>query len=116
MPVTVLIADDSSVMRKAMKIFLNGRTDFAVAGEATNFPETIKGLIDLRPDVLLLDLRMPESYNQPLTFREHLGHTKIVAMTFGADEVAKALAQHIGETVLIDKADLTTELIPLMLA
>jgi hypothetical protein len=37
-------------------------------------------------------------------------------MTFGADEVAKALAQHIGETVLIDKADLTTELIPLMLA
>jgi FMN phosphatase YigB (HAD superfamily) len=30
MPVTVLIADDSSVMRKAVRIFLNGRGDFAV--------------------------------------------------------------------------------------
>jgi hypothetical protein len=35
-------------------------------------------------------------------------------MTFGTDEVAKAIAEHIGATVLIDKADLTTELIPLI--
>ena len=112
MPITVLIADDSAAMRKAVKIFLNGRTDFAVVGEAANCAETIKLLKDLRPDVLLLDLCMPESYDQPVTFREYLGHTKIVAMTFGTDEVAKALAEHIGATVLIDKADLTTKLIP----
>ena len=112
MPATVLIADDSSVMRRAVKIFLNDRTDFVVVGEAANCAETMQGLEDLRPDVLLLDLRMPES--QPMTFREHLVQTKIVAMTFGADEVAKALAEHIGATVLIDKADLTTELIPVL--
>jgi len=110
MPVTVLIADDSSAMRKAMRIFLTSRTDFAVVGEATNCAETIKGLKDLRPDVLLFDLHMPEA----MTFREHLDHTKIVAMTFGADELAKALAEHIGAAVLIDKADLTTDLIPLI--
>lgn len=114
MPVTVLIADDSSVMRKAVRIFLNGRSDFAVVGEATNCAETIKALKDLRPDVLLFDLRMPESHDQPMIFREYLDQTKIVAMTFGTDEIAKALAEHIGATILIDKADLTTELIPLI--
>jgi len=35
-------------------------------------------------------------------------------MRFGTDEVANALAEYVGETVLIDKADLTTELIPLL--
>jgi chemotaxis response regulator CheB len=116
MPVTVLIADDSSVMRKAVRIFLNGRTDFTIVGEATNCTETIKALKDLRPDVLLLDLRMPASHDHPMTFREYLDQTKIVAMTLGTDEIAKALAEHIGATVLIDKANLTTELIPLMVA
>jgi DNA-binding NarL/FixJ family response regulator len=114
MPATVLIADDSSVMRRAVKIFLNDRTDFIVVGEAANCAETIQGLKDLRPDFLLLDLRVPESHDQPITFREHLDQTKIVAMTFGTDEVAKALAERVGATVLIDKADLTTELIPVL--
>jgi DNA-binding NarL/FixJ family response regulator len=114
MPATVLIADDSSVMRRAVKLFLNCQTDFIVVGETTNCTETIQGLKALRPDVLLLDLHMPESQNQLMKFREHLDHTKIVAMTFGTDEAAKALAEHIGATVLIDKADLTTELIPLL--
>jgi DNA-binding NarL/FixJ family response regulator len=66
-----------------VKLFLNCQTDFAVVGEARNCAETIQGLKGLRPDVLLLDLRMPESNNQPMKFREHLDHTKIVAMTFG---------------------------------
>jgi DNA-binding NarL/FixJ family response regulator len=114
MTATVLIADDSSVMRRAVKLLLNCQTDFLVVCEATNCAETIQRLTDLRPDVLLLDLRMPESHDQPMTFREHLDHTKIVAMTFGTDAAAKALAEHIGAAVLIDKADLTTELIPLI--
>jgi hypothetical protein len=49
-----------------------------------------------------------------MKFREHLDHAKIVAMTFGIDEAAKALAEDIGATAQIDKADLTTELIPVL--
>lgn len=114
MPITVLIADDSAVIRKALRIFLNGRTDFAIVAEATNCAETIKLLKDLRPDVLLFDLHMRDSLDQPMTFREYLHQTKIVAMTLGTDEIAKSLAEHIGANVLVDKADLTTELIPLV--
>jgi DNA-binding NarL/FixJ family response regulator len=112
MPITVLIADDSAAMRKAVRIFLSGRTDFAIVGEATNCVETIKLLKDLRPDVLLFDLPMQDSFDQPMIFRECLHQTKIVAMTLGTDEIAKALAEQIGATILIDKADLTAELIP----
>jgi DNA-binding NarL/FixJ family response regulator len=101
-------------MRKAVRIFLNSRTDFAVVGEAANCAETIKLLKDLRPDVFLFDLRMPESHDQPMTFREYRDQTKIVAMTLGIDEIAEALAEHIGAIKLVDKADLTTELIPLI--
>jgi hypothetical protein len=59
----------------------------------------------------MLDLHMPESQNQLMKCREHLDHTKIVAMTFGIDGAAKELAEDMGATALIDKADLTTELI-----
>jgi chemotaxis response regulator CheB len=112
-PITVLIADDSAVMRKAVRIFLNGRTDFAIVGEATNCAEKIKLLKDLRPDVLLFDLHM-DSLDQPMTFRKYPDQTKILAMTLGIDEIAKALAKRIGAIGLVDKADLTTELIPLI--
>jgi DNA-binding NarL/FixJ family response regulator len=81
---------------KDVRIFLNGRTDFAIVGEAANCAETINLLEDLRPDILLLDRRMPESHDQPMSFREYRDQTKIVAMTLGIDEIAKALAEHIG--------------------
>jgi DNA-binding NarL/FixJ family response regulator len=114
MPVTVLIADASSVMRKAVRTFLNGRTDFAVVGEASNCDEAIQKMKDVRPHIVLLDLHLACAYEQPMKFRECLDREKIVAMTLGTDEIAKALAEHIGASVLIDKADLTTELIPLI--
>ena len=114
MPITVLIPDDSPVMCKAVKIFLNGRSDFAAVGEAANCAERIKLLKDLRLDVLLFDLQMPEPHNTPITFREYRDQTKIVAMTLGTDEIAKTLAEHIGANVLVDKADLPTESIALI--
>ena len=55
---------------------------------------------------------MPESRDQPMIFREYLDRTKIVAMTLGTTEIAKALAEPSGAILLIDKAELTTELIP----
>jgi chemotaxis response regulator CheB len=78
MPVTVLIADDSAVMRKAVRIFPNGRTDFAVVGEAANCDEAIRKMKDVRPDIVLLDLHMASAYEQPMKFRECLDGEKIV--------------------------------------
>ena len=103
-------------MRKAVRIFLNGRTDSAVVGEASNCGEAIQKIKDVRPDIVLLDLHLASAYEQPMKFRECLDREKIVAMTLGTDEIAKVLAEHIGASVLIDKANLTTELIPILVA
>jgi CheY-like chemotaxis protein len=77
--------------------------------------EAIQKINGLRPDMVVLDLHMPDIYVGPTRFSERLNGTKVVAITSGKDAVAEALAEHIGADTLIDKADLTTKLIPTIL-
>ena len=59
-PIRVLIADDHLVVRVGLKEMLDGEPDFEVVGEAANGMEAVD-LADWRkPDVVLMDLRMPE--------------------------------------------------------
>ena len=60
MSVTVLIADDAESIRKAVKVLVAGESDIKIVGEAVNFREAISKAGILKPDVLLLDLHMPD--------------------------------------------------------
>ena len=60
MTVKVLIADDHEVVRSGIKSLLAG-SDVTVVGEATNGKEAIELTIALKPDIVILDVRMPES-------------------------------------------------------
>ena len=60
MPKQLLIADDSCLVRETIKNVLAGRTDIAVCGEASNGLEAIEKARTLKPDLILLDLAMPE--------------------------------------------------------
>lgn len=55
----ILIADDDPIVRDILKNLLSTGTEFAVAGEARNGEETVRMARELRPDLLLLDLLMP---------------------------------------------------------
>ncbi len=50
----VLIADDSEVMRTAIRKMLREESSIDVVGEASSFAETMQKIADLKPDVLLL--------------------------------------------------------------
>jgi chemotaxis response regulator CheB len=50
-PVTVLVADDSDVMLKAMRQFLEEESRLEVVGEASTFAETMQMIADCQPDV-----------------------------------------------------------------
>lgn len=58
--VRVLIADDHAVVRKGIKSMLQSRNDIEVIGEAENGLEAMAKCTELQPDVLLLDIAMPE--------------------------------------------------------
>ena len=60
MSVRVLISDDHPVVRAGLRGMLSGEPDFEVVGEAQNGKEAVALTGDLRPDVVLMDLRMPE--------------------------------------------------------
>jgi two-component system chemotaxis response regulator CheB len=58
-PVKILIVDDSWVLRRVLRGTLSQRNDVELVGEATNGIEALEMILNLRPDVILLDMEMP---------------------------------------------------------
>ncbi len=59
-PIRVLIADDHPVVRTGLEGMLASQPEFQVVGEATNGKQAVALVEQLHPDVVLMDLRMPE--------------------------------------------------------
>lgn len=55
----ILIADDHPIVRSGIKAELSAHRDFVVIGEATDGDQTMELVQQLKPDILLLDIRMP---------------------------------------------------------
>jgi DNA-binding LytR/AlgR family response regulator len=58
--VRVLIADDEPIARQVLREHIESIPGLEVAGEAATGPETLQRILDLHPDLVLLDLQMPE--------------------------------------------------------
>lgn len=58
--IKIIIADDHPVVREGLISMIKREPDFQVIGEATNGIEAVKKTRELKPDVVLMDLRMPE--------------------------------------------------------
>jgi DNA-binding NarL/FixJ family response regulator len=58
-PVRVVIVDDDPLVRSALRLFLGGDPDIEVAGEASDGAAALGTVKALRPDVVLMDIRMP---------------------------------------------------------
>jgi len=59
-PLTILLADDHTVVREGLRAFLKTVEDFAVVGEATTGREAVELARTLRPDVVVMDVAMPK--------------------------------------------------------
>jgi DNA-binding NarL/FixJ family response regulator len=89
MSLGVLIADDQALMRAGFRMILEGEPDLEVVGEATTGDEAVAEADRLRPDVVLMDVRMPEMDGIEATRRllESNDGTKVVMLTtFDMDE------------------------------
>jgi DNA-binding NarL/FixJ family response regulator len=85
----VLIADDQALMRAGFRMILEAEPDLEVVGEAADGREAVAEAARLRPDVVLMDVRMPEMNGIEATRRLVNGNedTKVVMLTtFDMDE------------------------------
>ena len=58
--ITVLIADDQALVRGGFRALLDAQSDIMVVGEAANGDEAVRLTLELHPNVVLMDIRMPE--------------------------------------------------------
>ena len=59
MPIKILIADDHGVIRAGLRALLAEIPDLSVVGEASDGSEAIAKVLELKPDIVLMDLSMP---------------------------------------------------------
>ena len=87
--IRVLIADDQMMVREGFSVLLNAMPDIEVVGEAVNGREAVHRVRELAPDVVLMDIRMPELNGIEAT-REIVaadGTAKVLVLTtFDLDE------------------------------
>lgn len=84
----VLLADDHKMMREGLKMLVNSRADMIVVGEASNGRAAILLALELRPDVVVMDVSMPELNGLIATEKimELCPEIKIIALTRHTDE------------------------------
>jgi DNA-binding NarL/FixJ family response regulator len=58
-PIRVLIADDQAMVREGLSVLLDAQPDIEVAGQASDGRDAVRKAAELRPDVVLMDVRMP---------------------------------------------------------
>ena len=87
MKTRILLADDHRIMREGLKSLLNDEPDMEVVGEAENGRKAIEMTDELSPDVVVMDIGMPELNGIEATRRIVLDHpdTKVVALSMHSD-------------------------------
>ena len=107
MPKRVLIADDNKFVRRAICTLLTKWPDVEVCAETDDGRKTVATALALRPDLLILDVRMPELNGIEVAsiLKKSLPEAKMILFTMYSDQIGTDLASAAGVTVVLPKLD-----------
>jgi len=96
--ISVLIADDHPVVRQGIAVLLSVHDDMVLVGEAADGAEALRLAGELKPDVLLLDLKLPVLDGVAVLgkLRERSAKTRALVLTSATDKAQAALALEAG--------------------
>lgn len=109
----IFIADDSAIVRRGIKSILSIESTWTVCGEAADGATTIERARDLRPDLLLLDVSLPDINGLEIatSLRVELPSTKILIISQHDSVQLLPAALAAGADGCVDKACLGTKLL-----
>ena len=98
MTTRILIADDHSVVRQGLRMFLSSDPELEIVGEARDGAEAVSLARQLHPDVVLMDLLMPvmDGIAATAAIRRELPETEVVALTSVLEDAAVMDAMRAG--------------------
>lgn len=105
MPITIAIADDSSAIRSALRLFIESNTDWDVCGEAADGQAAVSLVQRLKPDLLILDFSMPvvNGLEAARRIASVSPKTKIVLFTAHGCEQVNEQAESVGIRAVVPK-------------
>lgn len=105
--IRIVIADDHAVLRESLAALLSTEPDFVVEGRAANGQEALSMVQELHPDVLVLDLFMPQAdgFEVLRTLDRAGSHVGAVVLTGSDSELDYAQAVKLGARGLVLKSD-----------
>src|SRR5712671_5390567 len=108
----ILIADDHALVRRGARVCLETRRGWRVVGEATDGREAVQKAIKLKPDVVVIDIGMPELDGVEATreIRRAVPNAKVLILTMHESDQMIRRALDAGADGYLLKADLTDTL------
>jgi len=108
--IRILIADDHMLMRMGISALVTSTTDMEIVGEAKNGRQAVELADSIKPDVVIMDLMMPEMIGSEATKLIHAANQDIkivILTTYGTSvELAKAVTNGAVGILLKDKVDM----------
>jgi DNA-binding NarL/FixJ family response regulator len=115
-PISILLVDDSAVFLRMAKLFLQDLDHVEVVGTAGGGETGIEQSLLLRPDIVLVDLNMPDLHglNMIPKLRAALPSTRIIALTMLEEDGFRKVSMAAGAHEFIPKTRMHTDLPPVI--
>lgn len=87
-PIRIMIADDHTILRQGLVRLLEDQPEFKVVEEATNGRMALEKALDLKPDIIIMDIAMPlmNGIEAAKRIKKHLPKTKIIILSMYSHE------------------------------